>query len=75
MGGRAAPPGRWPSSLGTDADIVMAESLNALPEPDRSEVERSLELTALDLEGNPYLDAWLGWNLSRATIAGLLGVE
>jgi hypothetical protein len=63
------------SSLGTDADIVMTESLPDLPEPARSEVQSVLEITADDLASNPYLGAWQGWNLSRATIAELLEVE
>jgi hypothetical protein len=63
------------SSLGTDADIAMAESLPALPLQEQDEVEAVLEFTAQDLGQNPYLDAWQGWNLSRATIADLLGVE
>ncbi|RPH36496.1 MAG: DUF4173 domain-containing protein [Chloroflexi bacterium] len=63
------------SSLGTDADIVMAESLADLPQPERAEVADALEHTARDLRSNPYLDAWQGWNLSRTTIAEQLGVE
>jgi hypothetical protein len=63
------------SWLGTDADIVMAESLAQLPLQEQDEVEEVLEFTAFDLGQNPYLDAWQGWNLSRATIADLLGVE
>jgi hypothetical protein len=62
-------------TLGTDADIVMAESVTALPQPARSEVEEVLAFRARELDAQPYLDAWQGWNLSRATIADLLGVE
>jgi hypothetical protein len=63
------------SWLGTDADIVMTESIDQLPLQEQDEVESVLEFTAEELGGNPYLHAWQGWNLSRATIADLLGVE
>ena len=60
------------SSLGTDADIVMAESLTQLPQPVRAEVEAALADTGAHLATTPYIDAWQGWNLSRETALGLL---
>ncbi len=60
------------SSLGTDADIVMAEALPELPEPARSEVEGALSLTASSLANEPYADAWQGWNYSREKARALL---
>lgn len=60
------------SGLGTDADIVMAEAVPELPEPSRSEVEGVLAITADELDANPYVDAWQGWNYSRQQARSLL---
>jgi hypothetical protein len=60
------------SGLGTDADVVLAESLPYLPEPERTEVELVLGDTAATLENHPYADAWQGWNYSRETARALV---
>ena len=60
------------SSLGTDADIVMANALPRLPEPERADVAAALGDSAVSLAQQPFGDAWQGWNYSRETARALL---
>jgi hypothetical protein len=60
------------SSLGTDADIVMANALPQLPPAEAVEVSAALTDSAVHLAEQPYGDAWPGWNYSRETAKGLL---
>jgi hypothetical protein len=60
------------SSLGTDADIVLAEALPSLPEPERTETRAALDRSAADLEADTAGQAWQAWNLSREQARELL---
>lgn len=60
------------SSLGTDADIVMANALPQLPRAEATEVSAVLADSAVHLAEQPYGDAWPGWNYSRETAKALL---
>lgn len=60
------------SSLGTDADIVLAEAMPTLPEPERSEAQAALVIAADDLAADTAGQAWQAWNLSRERARELL---
>jgi hypothetical protein len=60
------------SSLGTDADIVLAEAMPSLPEPERTETQAALDRSAADLAADTAGQAWQAWNLSREQARELL---
>jgi hypothetical protein len=73
------PPGGEPgldawylSGLGTDADIVLVESLPDLPAAEQDEVRSVLEVSATQLETDEAGQAWQAWNASRERARALL---
>ncbi len=61
------------ASLGTDADIVLAEAIGQLPPPVRQATEAALRDNALWVAEDPDNRAWQAWNYSRELARALLG--
>jgi Domain of unknown function (DUF4153) len=61
------------ASLGTDADIVLAEALPQLPTTDRAAAEAALRDNAVWRAADPEAGAWQAWTYSRERARTLLG--
>lgn len=61
------------ASLGTDADIVLAEALAQLPPRDRAAAEAALRDNAAWRSADRGVGAWQDWNYSRERARALLG--
>lgn len=61
------------ASLGTDADIVLAESIRLLPPAEGAATQAALHDNAVLRAGDPEARAWQAWNYSRERARMLLG--
>jgi hypothetical protein len=61
------------SSLGTDADIVLAEAIPTLPARDQALAEAALRDNAVWRAADSENQAWQAWNYSRERARALLG--